>query len=98
PERQIVGIAGDVRDGGLNFEPQPRMYIPQAQVPDAVNALNVRITPIAWAVRSRVAPSSLSGAIQGQLRQVTGLPVSDIHTMADVVSYRLRVSDSTCSS
>ena len=86
PDRQIVGIAGDVRDGGLNFEPQPRMYIPQAQVQDAVNALNVRITPIAWVVRAQVAPSSLSGAIQEQLRQVTGLPVSDIHTMADVVS------------
>ncbi|HYR42787.1 MAG TPA: FtsX-like permease family protein, partial [Terriglobia bacterium] len=86
PDRQIVGIAGDVRDGGLNFEPQPRMYIPQAQVQDPVNALNVRIAPIAWVVRAQVAPSSLSGAIQEQLRQVTGLPVSDIHTMADVVS------------
>jgi putative ABC transport system permease protein len=86
PERQIVGIAGDVRDGGLNFEPQPRMYIPEAQQQDAVNALNVRIAPIAWAVRTQVAPSSLSGAVQEQLRQVTGLPVSDIRTMNDVVS------------
>ena len=61
------------------------MYIPQAQMPDAANALNVRITPMAWVVRTRVAPFSLSGAIQEQLRQVTGLPVSDV-AMDEVVS------------
>ena len=42
-ERQIVGVVGDVRDGGLNSDPGPTMYIPQAQVPDAANALNVRL-------------------------------------------------------
>jgi putative ABC transport system permease protein len=86
PDRQIVGIVGDVRDGGLNNDPGPRMYIPQAQTPDPVNALNVRISPIAWTVRSQIPPSSLSAAVQEQLRQVTGLPVSDIRTMTEVVS------------
>jgi len=86
PERQIVGIVGDVRDGGLNNDPGPRMYIPQAQTPDPVNALNVRLSPIAWTVRSQIPPSSLSAAVQEQLRQVTGLPVSDIRTMTEVVS------------
>ena len=37
---------------GSNSEPGPAMYIPQAQVPDAVNALNVRIAPMAWVVRT----------------------------------------------
>jgi predicted permease len=84
--RQIIGVVGDVRDGGLNNDPGPRMYVPQAQLPDAANALNVRITPMAWVVRTRVAPFTLSGAIQEQLRQVTGLPVSDVRTMDEVVS------------
>jgi predicted permease len=86
PARQIVGVVADVRDGGLNNDPGPRMYVPQGQVPDAVNALNVRITPVAWVVRTRVEPYSLSGPIQEQLRQVTGLPVSDVRSMSDVVS------------
>jgi putative ABC transport system permease protein len=86
PERQIVGIVGDVRDAGLNNEPGPRMYVPQAQVPDAVNALNVRLTPIAWVVRGKVDPQSLTGGIQEQLRQVTGLPISDIRSMSEVAS------------
>jgi predicted permease len=84
--RQIIGVVGDVRDGGLNNDPGPRMYVPQAQLPDAANALNVRITPMAWVVRTRVAPFTLSAAIQEQLRQVTGLPVSDVRTMDEVVS------------
>jgi len=86
PERQIVGVVGNVRDGGLNNDPQPTMYIAQGQVPDAANALNVRLTPIAWVVRTRVEPHSLSAPIQEALREVSGLPVSDIRTMSEVVT------------
>ncbi|MBC8164807.1 MAG: ABC transporter permease [Bryobacteraceae bacterium] len=84
--RQIVGIVGDVRDGALNRDPQPTMYIPNAQVPDALNALNVRLTPLAWVVRTQGDPRPLSPAIQEQLRQASGLPVSDIRTMDEVIS------------
>ena len=41
------------RDNALNRDPGPMMFIPQAQEADAVNALNVRISPIAWVVRTR---------------------------------------------
>ena len=84
--RQIVGIVGDVRDGGLNREPQPTMYIPNPQVPDAVNALNLRLTPVAWIVRAPGDPVRLAGSIQDRLREVSNLPVSDIRTMDEVVS------------
>ncbi len=86
PERQIIGVVGDVRDGGLNNDPGPKMYVPQAQLPDAANALNVRITPIAWVVRSKANPHSISNAVQEQLRQASGLPVSDVQAMDEVVS------------
>ncbi len=86
PERQIIGVVGDTRDGGLNRDPQAAMYIPQAQVPDAVNALNVSISPMGWVVRTRTDPSVLSTTIQKTLRQATGLPVSDVRTMSDIVS------------
>ena len=85
-ERQIIGIVGDTRDGGLNSDPRPAMYIPQAQVPDAVNALNVRIAPIAWVVRTQGDPHLLSAPIQEQLRQATGLPVTNVRSMEEVVS------------
>jgi hypothetical protein len=34
PERQIIGIVGDVRNAGLERNPGPVMYIPQAQMTD----------------------------------------------------------------
>jgi putative ABC transport system permease protein len=86
PERQIIGVVGDVRSAGLDRDPGPVMYIPQAQMTDAANALNVGITPMAWVVRTSVPPASVTAAVREQLRQVTGLPVSDVRTMSEVVS------------
>jgi ABC-type antimicrobial peptide transport system permease subunit len=62
------------------------MFIPQAQVPDLANALNVRLTPMAWVVRTQMEPHTLSSAIQEQLRHATGLPVTDVRSMGEVVS------------
>ena len=85
PVRRIIGIVADTRDSGLNRDPGPMMFIPQAQQPDAVNALSLRVSPMAWVIRTRGNPSLLSDAIQEQIRQVTGLPVSDVRTMDEIV-------------
>ena len=84
-ERQVIGVVGDTRDGGLNNDPQPQMFVPQAQIPDGVNALNTGLAPMAWVVRTRTAPLAVSKAIEEQLRQATGLPVSNVQSMDDVV-------------
>jgi ABC-type antimicrobial peptide transport system permease subunit len=62
------------------------MFIPQAQVPDAANALNLGLSPMAFVVRTAPEPMSMSAAIQEELRQATGLPVSSVRTMSEVVS------------
>jgi predicted permease len=85
-DRQIIGVVGDTRNGGLEDEPDPMMFIPQAQVPDAVNVLNLRLTPIAWVIRTQSSPLAMSSAIQEKLRQATGLPVSEVRAMTEVVS------------
>jgi putative ABC transport system permease protein len=86
PDRQIIGVVGDTRDGGLNSDPQPMMYIPQGQVPDAVNALNIGLSPMVWVVRTAVEPQSMSQPIQDQIRQATGLPVSNVQSMQEIAS------------
>jgi putative ABC transport system permease protein len=86
PVRQIIGIAGDVRDGGLNNDPGPKMYVPQSQVPDALSALGFTIYPLAWVVRTAGNPATLVPAIQEELRRATGLPVSDLHSMDEIVA------------
>ncbi|SPF45366.1 conserved membrane hypothetical protein [Candidatus Sulfopaludibacter sp. SbA4] len=84
--RQIVGIVGDIRDVGLSRNPRPAMYVPMAQLPDAVNALNLRLLPIAWIVRTGGEPHSLRAAIQNELRQATGLPVARVRAMDEVAA------------
>jgi len=87
PVRQIVGIVGDVRDVGLNRNPRPAMYVPIAQLPESVRSLVLPILPIAWIVRTRVEPQSLSMAIQSELRQASGgLPVARVRSMDEVAS------------
>ncbi len=84
--RQIIGIVADQRDGALNQDPGPEMFIPNGQATDEIQALNVKLTPFAWVVRTRGAPMLLRSAIEEQLRRVSGLPVSDVRTMDEVVS------------
>src|ERR1700733_7118690 len=86
PIRQIIGIVGDVRASGLNRKPRPEIYIPTAQLPDGINALNLRLLPIAWIVRTSVEPYSLSSTIQEQLRKGTGQPVTRVRSMEDVAA------------
>jgi putative ABC transport system permease protein len=86
PTRQIVGIVGDVRDQGLDNEPRPAAYVPQAQLPDVLNTWLVRQAPMAWVVRTQTEPHSLIPVIQEQLRQATGLAVADVQSMDEVVS------------
>ena len=84
--RQVIGVVADQRDGALNQNPQPEMYIPEGQATDAIEALNVKITPLAWVIRTRGEPMKLRAAVEEKLRQVSGLPVSDVRAMEEVVS------------
>ncbi len=84
--RQIIGVVADQRDGSLNQDPQPEMYIPNGQATDAIQALNVKLTPLAWVVRTHGEPMKLRTPIEEQIRQVTGLPLSDVRDMSEVVS------------
>ncbi len=85
PERQIIGVVGDTRDGGLNNNPGPMMYVPQAQLPDEVNALNTTIMPMTWVVRTSVEPTTIGQVVQEQIRQATGLPVTNVRSMDSIV-------------
>jgi putative ABC transport system permease protein len=63
------------------------LYVLSAQNTDGENALVSQIYPWAWVIRTRVAPLSLSSAIQKELREASGgLPVADVRTMEQTVS------------
>jgi putative ABC transport system permease protein len=94
PLREIVGVVRDVRDLALNREPGPMIYVPEAQVPNGMTAIDIGVLPITWAVRTRVEPYSLTMAVQRALKEASGgLPVARIRSMEEVVSQSTARSD-----
>ena len=68
PWRTIVGIAGDVRQRGLETPPRPEVYFPHAQFqhfsPNAqARAMNV-------VVKTAAAPDALTAAIRDEVRRL----------------------------
>ena len=83
--REIVGVVGDTRDGGLNNDPFPATFVPLAQVRDSYMALNNRFMPLTWLVRTKVAPFSLSTPIQQAFQEAAGLAVAHMRSMDQIV-------------
>jgi hypothetical protein len=75
--REIIGVIADVRDAGLNNDPQPATFVPLSQVLDSYMKLNNRFMPLSWVVRTHVNPYSLSPAIQRAFQ-----PQQDSHRIA----------------
>jgi len=84
--RTIIGICGDVRDGGLNNEPGALMVIPIAQMTDGVTLLNSRISPLTWVMRTHGDPHQVTAGVTEQLRDASGgFPVAHVRTMDEIV-------------
>jgi putative ABC transport system permease protein len=85
PPREIIGVVGDVRNQGLGTKPDPIMYIPVVQVNDGITALNNKIIPVTFAIRTKLQPFSISEDIQRELRTASGgLPVAHVRSMEQV--------------
>ena len=76
----VVGVADDVRYGGLSQSPLPLVYAPYAQASEGT-------TNMFLAVLTDGEPLSVAGAIREQIRQVDrDQPVASIQPMADRVA------------
>ncbi len=86
PARQIIGVVGDVRDFGMKVT-YPVVYVPVAQVTDGITTLMTRASSLAWVVRTRGEPRSLTSAVEKELQQMTGgVPITGVRSMDDVVA------------
>jgi putative ABC transport system permease protein len=78
PWRTIVGVVGDVRNEGLNAEPNPQMYAPFTQVPSRSLSLIMRGT------------GDAAGLIGGIRSMVAGLdrdlPLYNVRTMKQMLA------------
>jgi putative ABC transport system permease protein len=76
-EREIVGIAGDVRDLALGEDPKPMMYVPFDQAPF-------------WGgnvvVKSTLSVASVAATVREEVRRIDkDLPVTDVAAMPELV-------------
>jgi putative ABC transport system permease protein len=84
--REIVGIVGDVREGGLDQPVPPVMYVPNGQIPDGLTKLANAVLPASWIVRAASTASSLTGQIQKEFLAVDPLlAISNVRTMDQVI-------------
>jgi predicted permease len=86
PVRQIVGIIDDVHSAALSTDPLPAMYVPESQLTDAENGFWVRLVSMSWVARTHGDPYRLAAPIENAVRQATGLPVTNVRTMDEVLS------------
>ena len=81
-----MGIVCDVRENGLDSPVPAVMYVPSAQLPDALTKLANGVIPTAWIVRAGSNPSALTTAIQKEFLTVDPLlATSRVRTMEQVV-------------
>ena len=87
PVRDIVGVVGDTRDNGLDAEAPPMVFVPVAQVPDALTRLSNALIPPRWIIRTSAPLSTLTAVVQREFLAVDGqLPVAQVRSMDDLIS------------
>jgi predicted permease len=94
PPREVVGVIGDVKEGGLDNPAPEVMYVPLPQLLNGFMKLNNTIIPMTWVVRTAVSPLTLSSAVQKQIHEADGqLAVAHVRAMDGVVSEALARQD-----
>jgi putative ABC transport system permease protein len=75
---EVIGVAADVRQTGLQTDPYPGMFLPYSQYRSSV--------PLVFVFRSANDASAVTAAVRRELRQVDAqLPVYDVKTMNQVL-------------
>jgi putative ABC transport system permease protein len=85
--REIVGVVGDVKEAGLGNPAPEVMYIPLAQLKDSFMALNNKIVPMTWIVKTTVEPLTLAAQVRKQVLEADGgLAIANVRSLDQVVS------------
>jgi predicted permease len=89
---EIVGVAKDLKEGGLRSRPRPVMYVPVAQTHAAVIRTTHGYFQVSWVVRAGNVGASLVREIEEQIRAVDSRqPFSAFRTIDEVKSRAIAV-------
>ena len=85
PAREVIGVVENERKARLEVV-RPILYVPQAQISDAWIKENLEADSLVWIVRTSGDPMRLSTVLRDQIQQSTGVPVTDVAAMQEVVA------------
>ena len=78
PQREIVGVVGDVRSSPFDPNPDPATYVPFAQLPQSASA---------FVVRTSGDPSTLASPVIAQVRSIDpDAPAYDVRSLEQVIA------------
>jgi putative ABC transport system permease protein len=82
--RTVIGIVGDVRHRGLDADPRPELYLPEAQWPAGQGSAQRSLYVV---LRARHDPLGLEADVRRAINAIDpSLPLSGVRTMESVMS------------
>jgi predicted permease len=85
-DREIVGVAADIRARGLERTSEPQVYLSSAQMPDGAIAFYAPRDLIVRVASPAIDPTSLAPSLRGIVRKADPQqPISDVRTLDVIV-------------
>ena len=82
----MIGVAGDIRDLALGKPAPPTVYVPQAQVPDALAVIVNGAFPLSWVVRLE-RPKAVAEDLRRLVREVDSHhAVASLRPLTEIVA------------
>jgi predicted permease len=87
PARQVVGVAGDIKQSGLDSAAPPMVFLPVPQMSDKLMAVVRTFTATNFTVRTTVSPFSLASAIKREVATLDAtLAITEIRSMEELTA------------
>jgi predicted permease len=84
--REIVGVAGNVKQAGLDKPAPAIMYLPASQLPDLMTQMGLGLLGESWVVRTRSARLDVLPAIRQIFMTNSQAPLLSLEPMDEVIS------------
>ncbi len=86
PEREIVGVVGDVRQLGLDRPAPGILYLPISQIPDQLTRMDIDLLGMSWVVRMKSTGIDVATPARRIFLDDAQVPLLSVEPLSDVVS------------
>jgi predicted permease len=86
PARQIVGVAGDVKESGLDQPSPPILYLPAAQIPNKLTQMGNGLLGMSWVLRMKSSQVDVAAQARRIFMDNAQAPLLSVEPLSEVVS------------